>query len=138
MSTPGVIDVRIPLDVYPLHYNLELRPDIYTGNPDTFRFDGRVEILLNCRVSTDVISVHSSKLNISTNSITLETSSRDTTEQRIMQVTWDMERQFVVIHLDQALDQGQQYILTLLFSKPMEPNLAGFYWSSYVHQGEVR
>ena len=47
MPSPGVVDVRIPLDVYPLHYNLELKPDIYTGNPDTFRFDGRVEILLD-------------------------------------------------------------------------------------------
>ncbi len=138
MSSPGVIDVRIPLDMYPLHYNLELKPDIYTGNPDTFRFDGSVEILLDCRVSTNVISLHVNKLNISTNSITLQTATGTTTNQRVREVTRDMERQFLNVHLDQALAQGQRYLLKIDFSGPLRPDLVGLYWSSYAYQGETR
>ncbi len=37
-------DVRLPLNLKPYHYNVELQAHLYSGPPEDFTFDGHVEV----------------------------------------------------------------------------------------------
>ncbi len=38
-------DVRLPLNLKPYHYNVELQAHLYSGPPEDFTFDGHVEVM---------------------------------------------------------------------------------------------
>ena len=72
IEPPEPIDVRLPLNVYPLHYNLELKPDFYGPDPEAFSFEGKVEVFVECRVATNRIVLHVNKLTIEEGTVRLE------------------------------------------------------------------
>ena len=63
---------RLPTDLSPIHYVLELQPDIYTGAPPFF-FNGSVSIRFVCEVATSVVYLNSYELNIDGSSLSITT-----------------------------------------------------------------
>ena len=52
------IDYRLPETLEPYFYTLYLKPDIYTGSPETFTFTGKVVMNFTCLKSTKEIVVN--------------------------------------------------------------------------------
>ena len=55
------INYRLPETLSPYFYKLYLRPDIYTGDPETFTFTGTVVIHLTCLEATKDIVLNQVK-----------------------------------------------------------------------------
>jgi len=51
-------DGRLPLETLPRHYNLELRPDIYSNPEPPFNFYGSVEIFVTCQLATNHVTLN--------------------------------------------------------------------------------
>lgn len=63
---PGIWDnPRLPPDLVPLHYDLELWPRTEQDAEGNYRLSGQVNITISCVHGTDVVLLHSSNLNIS-------------------------------------------------------------------------
>ncbi|XP_044131844.1 aminopeptidase Q [Bufo gargarizans] len=63
---PGIWDnPRLPPDLVPLHYDLELWPRTEQDAGGNYGLSGQVNITLSCVHGTDVVLLHSSQLNIS-------------------------------------------------------------------------
>ena len=65
---------RLPTDLYPINYQLELQPDIYTGAPPFF-FNGSVTIRVECEVPTNIVYLNSDGINIDHSSIDITVAS---------------------------------------------------------------
>ncbi len=63
-------DGRLPLDISPIHYNLEFTPDVYTGSPP-FLFSGSVELHFRANSETLNIVLNSADLAIDEDGIEL-------------------------------------------------------------------
>jgi aminopeptidase N len=134
---PGkVTDIRLPTSISPIRYTLELKPDFYGANPDEFTFEGHVRVDMLCVESTPNITLHANALNISTVEV-----SRVDGGQVPDVVMWsrDEERQFLVVHLDGALEENTRYELAVSFSGPMSGVGAhGLYANRYTVGNETR
>lgn len=131
------INLRLPGTIVPYHYNLRLRPDIYTGNSSTFSFDGHVEVFFSVANTTDVVVLHARNLTVNNTSVWVK--SADLLESiGIFNVEYDSEREFLNISLTKSLDLGRQYVVALSFSGPITGGLKGLYYSSYKTEGETR
>ncbi|XP_075710932.1 aminopeptidase Q [Rhinoderma darwinii] len=63
---PGIWDnPRLPTDLVPLHYDLELWPRTEQDAEGNYRLSGQVNITISCVEGTDLVLLHSSNLNIS-------------------------------------------------------------------------
>ncbi|XP_064646003.1 aminopeptidase N-like isoform X2 [Lineus longissimus] len=127
---PKVTDIRLPDTLVPVHYDLELTPDIYGTDPKTFRFQGKVKIIMTCKKPTDVVKLHINKLDIVDNSIKFVSESGGAAPGY---KSWshDKDRQFFVGQLDGAMTAGQNYSIEMEFSGPLTNDLAGLYRSEY-------
>ncbi|XP_071139481.1 aminopeptidase N-like isoform X5 [Mytilus edulis] len=129
-TPPGGRSVRLPLNLYPVSYDLELQPFIYDRNPADFYFKGKVKIEMECRRSTNEIVLHSNKLNITTSSVTITPMSSG---QSIINPTieFDTVNQFLILKTNTQFIVGSIYTVYCEFTGPLLPDLAGFYQSSY-------
>ena len=62
-------DVRLPIHLIPTTYDLVLKPNMYTDDPETFTFDGYVKIHMDAKQSGRNVTVHTNKLKIDESSI---------------------------------------------------------------------
>lgn len=132
-APPPPTDVRLPLNFYPLHYNVELKPDMYGSDPEKFTFDGKVEIFLNCTKASSAIVLHINELDINQSSISfrLSRSNSGNTGPKWTNTEHDVRRQFFKIFLDNDCRVGLEYVLQLYFNGNLSDSLAGLYRSSY-------
>ena len=63
-APPADENVKLPSTLIPVHYNLTLRPDIYSQDPSYFKFSGNVLITFKVQEETKEIFLHERKLNI--------------------------------------------------------------------------
>ena len=63
---------RLPSSLRPEHYRITVRPDIYQLNPEDFTNEGNVEVTLTCLEPTDMVVLHSHKLNITDQELKLQ------------------------------------------------------------------
>ena len=64
-----VTDVRLPVHLTPTLYRVVIQPNMYTGNPEEFTFEGFVRIYMTANDVGRNVTLHVNKLNISENSI---------------------------------------------------------------------
>ncbi|KAK7497860.1 hypothetical protein BaRGS_00010994 [Batillaria attramentaria] len=126
-----VTDVRLPLSLDPVYYDVELQPFMYGGNPGAFSFRGFVRIVLKCLTATDNVTLHINKLNIANDTIRFSAESPTSSDPVYTSWTEDKVRQFMIVHLDRAMTAGQNYVLQMNFTGPLTDDLHGLYLSSY-------
>ncbi|XP_063436787.1 aminopeptidase N-like [Mytilus trossulus] len=129
-TPPGGGDVRLPLNLYPFLYDLEIQPFIYETNSSDFYFIGKVRIDMECRRSTNEIVLHSNKLNITTSSVTITPMSPGQSTI-IPTIEFDTVNQFLILKSTTSLVAGSNYSVYIEFNGPILSNLAGLYQSSY-------
>lgn len=129
-TPPGGRDVRLPLNLYPVLYELELQPFIYETNPTDFYFSGTVTIEMECRQSTNEIVLHSNQLNITKSSVRIEPIAPGQ-NPIIPTIEFDTVNHFLVLKTNTQLVGGSNYSVYIEFRGPLLSRPPGFYQSSY-------
>uniref|UniRef100_A0A182LVW7 Aminopeptidase N-like N-terminal domain-containing protein n=1 Tax=Anopheles culicifacies TaxID=139723 RepID=A0A182LVW7_9DIPT len=124
-SNPAVVNYRLPDDNIPLHYDLELHPDLVQ---DTFQ--GTVTItILHVRANEQVV-LHSHLLDIQ--QIKFKCLNDSTTVY--INSNYDDKLDFLKINLNKVVPQDYISELTITFSGKLNAGIVGFYSSSYTDE----
>jgi puromycin-sensitive aminopeptidase len=119
--------VLLPANVIPSHYAITLEP-----NFTTFKAQGYEEISVSVKEATKTILVHSKSITIS--SVELVGSGKTLSTQNI---TFDEKDDVATFEFDQSLPVGDA-VLKIKFEATLNDDMAGFYRSKYVVNGETR
>ncbi|XP_052084132.1 aminopeptidase N-like isoform X2 [Mytilus californianus] len=128
-SPASTRNVRLPLNLYPTLYDVELQPYMYEGDAKDFYFTGNVKIEMQCIKSTNEIVLHSNKLNISEQSI--QVMQMGSGSQISHSVEFDKVNQFLILKSNTQFMAGSNYSVYIEFRGPLTDDLAGLYLSSY-------
>lgn len=129
-----VIDVRLPTDLAPILYTVELQPNMYEGEPADFTFNGSVSIEIRCKQQTNKIHLQMKKLNITSGISVKEVNGID---ELYSSHSMDLEREFLIIDTKMTLMPNSHYVVSMSFIGPLAADLAGLYLSSYTRGNET-
>ncbi|XP_020036767.2 aminopeptidase N [Castor canadensis] len=129
---------RLPKSLIPESYNVILRPFLSPDVTGLYIFTGSSTVRFTCKEATNVILIHSKKLNY-----TLKESGHMVALQSlggspppVIVKTELVERtEYLVVHLQDYLVVDQQYEMDSEFQGELADDLAGFYRSEYVDGG---
>ncbi|XP_048251328.1 uncharacterized protein LOC124113176 isoform X1 [Haliotis rufescens] len=124
-------DIFLPTNVKPLSYDLEMKPNMYEGDPASFTFEGSVTIHIRCLQPTSDVTLHINKLNITSGSIEFGPDVGGVPAVRYVSHEQNKGNQFLTIHVNEELKKDGLYHLKMNFTGPLRDDLAGFYLSSY-------
>ncbi|CAN9498632.1 unnamed protein product [Ophioblennius macclurei] len=132
---------RLPTSLVPESYDVTLWPHL-SPDADTglYVFTGRSSVRFHCVTETDVILIHSNKLNYTKvdNERLVQLTAADGGAAPDVSSSWLQEKtQYLVVHLTGSLTPGRKYELYSEFSGELADDLAGFYRSEY-QEGGVR
>ncbi|KAK3105085.1 hypothetical protein FSP39_016956, partial [Pinctada imbricata] len=133
-TQPVLTNIRLPRNLIPVHYNLTLRPNIFTGNPANFSSTGHVSISFSCQNETDLITLHAYDLIVDESSIVIS-SIGGSEYPKLKGISEDKRRQFLHVYLNSILTKGEFYILQMHFTSPLTKSLVGMYYSTYRSNG---
>ncbi|XP_069102047.1 aminopeptidase N-like [Argopecten irradians] len=133
--TPPVEFIRLPKTIEPVDYDLVVTPNFYGADPESFTFDGSVNIKIKCKNATDKIIIHSKQLIIREWNLTPEVAPEDI---KIDGMTEDTTQQLLTFTLNKNMLPTNFYHLTIKFAGPLKTDLAGLYLSSYQEGGETK
>ncbi|XP_067839089.1 aminopeptidase N-like [Heptranchias perlo] len=131
-------NTRLPSNLIPSHYQLELWPRLEPEQGELYNLIGQVNVTVMCREETEVILIHSHQLNYSGVTITatgspLGAELRPTPD---IQDTWlEPENQYLVIELDGKLQPGHEYIIQINYSGRLGEKVTGLFISHYSEWG---
>ncbi|KAF7646922.1 hypothetical protein LDENG_00180550 [Lucifuga dentata] len=133
---------RLPKSLKPDHYNVTLWPRL-TPDPTTglYIFTGESSVEFECVEETDLILIHSNKLNYTTlqNGHIASLISVNGVKAPAIKTTWlQVTTQYLVIQLDGKLMNGHRYRLYTKFTGELADDLGGFYRSEYMENGVKR
>uniref|UniRef100_A0A8D2B0P0 Aminopeptidase n=1 Tax=Sciurus vulgaris TaxID=55149 RepID=A0A8D2B0P0_SCIVU len=130
---------RLPKSLMPDSYQVKLRPYFTPNDKGLYIFEGTSTVRFTCKEATNVIIIHSKKLNYTRTQghmVVLrgvngsETPAIDRTE--LVEPT-----EYLVVHLRDYLLEGSQYEMDTVFQGELADDLAGFYRSEYM-DGNVK
>ncbi|KAM3609680.1 uncharacterized protein V6R79_018407 [Siganus canaliculatus] len=130
---------RLSTDLVPVDYNIALWPRL-TPESDTglYIFTGHSTVTFECVEETDLILIHSNKLNYTTldnTHIARLSASGGGSSPNILSFWLQPETQYLVFRLSSELTQGQKYQLYTEFRGELADDLAGLYRSEYEEDG---
>uniref|UniRef100_A0A8C1Q5B0 Aminopeptidase n=1 Tax=Cyprinus carpio TaxID=7962 RepID=A0A8C1Q5B0_CYPCA len=129
---------RLPDTLLPEYYNVTLWPRLVPDEQGMYIFTGTSGVALTCIKETNLIIIHSNKLNYT---LTLEnhhaklTGLGGTSAPAILKTWFQTQTQFMVILLNEKLEVGKSYWLYMEFRGELSDDLAGFYRSQYTENG---
>ncbi|XP_056137151.1 aminopeptidase N-like [Lampris incognitus] len=132
---------RLPKSLVPDHYTVSLWPRL-TPNKATglYIFTGESTVRFQCVEETDLILIHSNKLNYTTfkdGHIAMLSTVGDRKAAPSITSSWlKAETQYMVIQLDGKLVKGYMYEISLKFTGELADDLRGFYRSEYMEDGK--
>ncbi|XP_069384059.1 aminopeptidase N-like isoform X2 [Paralichthys olivaceus] len=132
---------RLPKSLVPDHYNVTLWPRL-TKDPTTslFIFTGESSVQFKCDEDTDLILIHSNKLNYTKlengqwarlTAVNSGLKAPAIKSSRLQHTT-----QYLVLQLDGKLMKDHSYHLYTNFTGELADDLGGFYRSEYMENGE--
>ena len=118
-------DLRLPKDLKPLSYKLNLRVNL-----TTLKYNGVVRIRIACDQTTRYVILHCEDLDVTNVSVTTAESSRGR-GMLLKRILAFKRHQQLCIELKEDLRAGGAYYVTFEFKSKISDRLEGFYKSSY-------
>ncbi|XP_010839339.1 PREDICTED: aminopeptidase N [Bison bison bison] len=130
---------RLPTTLLPDSYRVTLRPYLTPNNNGLYIFTGSSTVRFTCKEPTDVIIIHSKKLNYTQHSghLAALTGVGDTQAPEIDRTELVLLTEYLVVHLKSSLEAGKTYEMETTFQGELADDLAGFYRSEYM-DGNVK
>ncbi|KAK5868073.1 hypothetical protein PBY51_012518 [Eleginops maclovinus] len=130
---------RLPTALVPAYYNVSLWPR-FISDPKTglYIFTGQSTVEFQCVAETDLILIHSNKLNYTKldNTHTARLIASGGGSAPSIKSCWlQAKTQYLVIELNSKLTKNQKYQLYTDFTGELADDLAGFYRSEYEEDG---
>ncbi|XP_062318651.1 aminopeptidase N-like [Osmerus eperlanus] len=128
---------RLPKTLVPEHYNVTLWPRLTTDSAGLYIFTGKSLVVFTCVEETDLILIHSNKLNYTlvdgqpAKLSAVGGSAAPTIKSSRLQTT----TQYLVLQLSGKLTKGTSYQLDTEFQGELADDLGGFYRSEYDEDG---
>lgn len=128
---------RLPGSLVPVSYNVTLWPRLEPNTDGLYIFTGHSTVVFSCVKETDLIIIHSKKLNLTTFSghhVRLSGLGEATAPS--VQKSWLVEKtEYLVLLLRSSLTVGATYVLHTEFQGELADDLQGFYRSEYTEDG---
>lgn len=145
-STPAVDEskpwnqYRLPKTLIPDSYRVTLRPYLTPNQQGLYIFTGSSTVRFTCKEATNVIIIHSKKLNYtSQGGHMVALRALGATPAPSIDKTELVERtEYLVVHLQGSLVKDSQYEMDSEFQGELADDLAGFYRSEYMENGNKR
>ncbi|XP_072272161.1 aminopeptidase Q isoform X2 [Pyxicephalus adspersus] len=119
---PGIWDnPRLPHNLVPVHYDLELWPRMLPDADGNYPFSGQVNITISCVDGTDLVLLHTQKLNITQALITVMGNGQNSykagqAHSKLLQVNdGDQSRSHIQETGDRSMEDGQNIGITNLW-----------------------
>ncbi|XP_078360605.1 endoplasmic reticulum aminopeptidase 1-like [Oculina patagonica] len=129
--------LRLPRHLSPIEYLVYLHPNL-----TTFKYSGKVEVLLYCNEAANNITLHVGKeINYNTVRVAYIPDLNDTEGKQPLQVKKisRLAGEMIWIALDSELQSGKYYSLIMEFDSELSKGLSGFYLSKYTSpSGQTR
>lgn len=133
---------RLPTSLVPISYQVTLRPYFTPNAHGLYIFEGKSTVRFSCQEATNMIIIHSKKLNYTTQSSTgqrVALRSVDGSQPPAIDRTELVERtEYLVVHLQGHLSVGREYEMDSQFQGELADDLAGFYRSEYRENGQLK
>ncbi|NXR20827.1 AMPN Aminopeptidase, partial [Cinclus mexicanus] len=131
---------RLPAALKPESYEVTLQPFLTPDANNMYIFKGSSSVVFVCEEATDLILIHSNKLNY-----TMQGSFHATLQAEgggqapAISRTWlETPTQYLVVQLSAPLQQGRRYRLSSSFTGELADDLAGFYRSEYTDESGTK
>ncbi|KAF1467229.1 Aminopeptidase Ey, partial [Spheniscus demersus] len=127
---------RLPTTLRPESYEVTLQPFLTPDVNNMYIFKGNSSVVFVCMEATDLILIHSKKLNYTLQG-SFHTSLHAVDGSSVPHInnTWlETTTQYLVVQLNGLLQQGKRYRLVSIFTGELADDLAGFYRSEYVDE----
>jgi len=123
-------NIRLPNNIRPLSYDLYMHPNL-----TTFKFSGKVEIVLRCLQPTKNIILHLRDLRVGDIGLT---DSKQNRLKILRRMEYKKNQQYLIT-MDEELKEKTSYALYMEFKGALSSNMEGFYKSSYkTKTGQLR
>lgn len=131
---------RLPDSLAPISYNVTLRPFLEPDATGMYIFTGHSTVVFTCVKETDLILIHSNKLNLTMfEGRHANLSGLNGASAPSLKKTWlEAPTQYLVIQLSGPLQAGSTYELFTEFVGELSDDLGGFYRSEYTEDGVKR
>ncbi|XP_071369656.1 aminopeptidase N-like [Centroberyx affinis] len=128
---------RLPDSLSPVSYNVTLWPRLEPDAGGLYVFSGRSAVVFRCEKETDLILIHSIKLNLTTfQGHHAKLSGLDGAVAPGIQKSWlVVKTEYLVLQLNGRLAIGRSYVLYTEFQGELADDLEGFYRSEYMDDG---
>ncbi|NXY79389.1 AMPN Aminopeptidase, partial [Glareola pratincola] len=130
---------RLPTTLMPESYEVTLQPFLTPDNNNMYIFKGNSSVVFVCKEATDLILIHSNKLNYTMQGsflVSLEAVDNSSTPS-ISETRLESSTQYLVVRLNAQLQKDKRYRLFSSFTGELADDLAGFYRSEYVDELNV-
>ena len=126
------MSVRLPTTVRPRHYRLTIHPQL-----SVFKFTGTVDITIDVSAPTSRVELHAKQLNVGSARVRSLDTSPGANWVAASSIQLEEKQEKLVLLFADALTAGS-YELSIAFDGEINKHLAGFYWTSYKYNGEVK
>ncbi|NXY50682.1 AMPN Aminopeptidase, partial [Ceuthmochares aereus] len=131
---------RLPTTLSPESYEVILQPFLTPNADNMYIFKGNCSVVFICNEATDLILIHSNKLNYTMQgAFHAVVQTMDGSRAPPIIRTWlETPTQYLVMQLGTPLVQGQRYRIFSMFTGELADDLAGFYRSEYTDESGAR
>ncbi|XP_041643447.1 aminopeptidase Ey-like isoform X2 [Cheilinus undulatus] len=128
---------RLPDSLAPISYNVTLWPRLEPNAQGLYIFLGNSTVIFKCEKETDLILIHSNKLNLTMfDGHHAVLTGLDGATAPALKKTWlEVPTQYLVVQLMSPLKAGSTYELSTEFVGELADDLGGFYRSEYLEDG---
>ncbi|XP_070772420.1 aminopeptidase Ey-like isoform X1 [Enoplosus armatus] len=128
---------RLPDSLAPVSYNVTLWPRLEPSASGLYIFSGQSTVVFRCVRQTDLIIIHSNKLNLTKfEGHHAKLRGLNGASAPGLKKTWlEVPTQYLVVQLNGPLQAGSMYELFTDFVGELADDLGGFYRSEYMEDG---
>ncbi|KAF3832157.1 hypothetical protein F7725_025822 [Dissostichus mawsoni] len=128
---------RLPESLSPVSYNVTLFPRLKPDANGLYIFTGESTVVFKCVKETDLIIIHSNKLNLTNfdGFFAKLSAVGEASSPSILKSWLIVKTEYLVLQLSRRLSVGAMYVLHTEFQGELADDLEGFYRSEYTDDG---